>query len=673
MIIKSITLNNIRSYLNERIDLPEGSTLLAGDIGCGKSSILQAVEYALFGIQKGELTGTDLLRHGKDNGYIELICDINNKEIIINRTLKRTKTGVSQDSGFIVIDNKKEEKTTTEMRATILQLLGYPSDYQTKNPVIYRYTVYTPQEEIKKIITEDNRADILRKAFEIDRYSVIRNNAETLLTSLRQRKRDLDIASSNLERFKADSESMKTEKIEIENNTIQKKSDLKGMSTALTEDEIMLEEVVSKIRKFNLRMQIIIRKRTETRMLHERVEQLKRTSISNESKIKMLEQYLSKITDKKFADLDESTIKTNKMKKESQRTQLIEKASILRDEIRRLEKILEKGICESCGQSVSDKTEFSSKISSKNSELTSIVSEIEGLKKKIETIETKIKQYVEQSFEKRRYDEKKKEWEDCNKLMEENRKDVTSMEGTIETLEKELKEIAIDETDLKNLEIEERSLKTSITEKRTRIMQLEKMISSMESDIKNIEKDLERFSKEIREMTDNRKKSEYISNVTEWITTTLIPLTEAMEKGVMTSIQQSFNDFFQKWFNMLVSGEEMNVEIDESFAPIIEQNGYQTDFQNLSGGEKTSVAMAYRLALNKTINDLSGTIQTKDIIILDEPTDGFSSEQIDKIRDILEELGMKQTIIVSHEPKVDSFVDNVIRIQKENHVSRTID
>ena len=69
------------------------------------------------------------------------------------------------------------------------------------------------------------------------------------------------------------------------------------------------------------------------------------------------------------------------------------------------------------------------------------------------------------------------------------------------------------------------------------------------------------------------------------------------------------------------------------------------------------------------INDVIHTINTKDLLILDEPTDGFSTEQLDKVRDVLEKLNLRQTIIVSHESKIESFVENTIRISKDNHAS----
>jgi len=63
-------------------------------------------------------------------------------------------------------------------------------------------------------------------------------------------------------------------------------------------------------------------------------------------------------------------------------------------------------------------------------------------------------------------------------------------------------------------------------------------------------------------------------------------------------------------------------------------------------------------------------IKTRDIVILDEPTDGFSEQQLDKIRDVLQQLNVKQLIIVSHEQKIEGFVENIMRFKKVNGVSQ---
>ena len=149
-----------------------------------------------------------------------------------------------------------------------------------------------------------------------------------------------------------------------------------------------------------------------------------------------------------------------------------------------------------------------------------------------------------------------------------------------------------------------------------------------------------------------------------WIDELFVNLTSTMEKHVMVNIHSQFNELFKNWFDVLLEDESISVRVDEEFTPVIEQDGYETYVENLSGGEKTSAALSYRLALNKVINDIVADIKTKDIIMLDEPTDGFSAEQLDKVRSILDKLNIKQIILVSHESKIESFVDNVIRIQK---------
>ncbi len=108
--------------------------------------------------------------------------------------------------------------------------------------------------------------------------------------------------------------------------------------------------------------------------------------------------------------------------------------------------------------------------------------------------------------------------------------------------------------------------------------------------------------------------------------------------------------------------------IDESFRPIVEQDGYEQSLDYLSGGEKTSIALAYRLALN-TIVRKAATSMKSNLLILDEPTDGFSKEQLLKMREIFIELACPQVIVVSHEKELESFADQVFRVFKDQGTS----
>ena len=120
---------------------------------------------------------------------------------------------------------------------------------------------------------------------------------------------------------------------------------------------------------------------------------------------------------------------------------------------------------------------------------------------------------------------------------------------------------------------------------------------------------------------------------------------------------------------MLIS-DTLTARLDDDFSPIIEQKDYELDYSFLSGGERTAIALAYRLSLNQVINSLLSNIKTSNLVILDEPTDGFSASQLEKMREVLQELKTEQLILVSHEQKMEDFVDNIISVSTDGGVSR---
>src|SRR3989344_8522875 len=116
MLINSIKLNNIRSYIDKEINFDLGSTLLSGNIGSGKSTILLAMDFALFGLSKGIITGEALLRHGEKQGSVELNFTIDDKKIKIKRILKKSGDSVSQDSGYLMINDELFNLSPVELK-----------------------------------------------------------------------------------------------------------------------------------------------------------------------------------------------------------------------------------------------------------------------------------------------------------------------------------------------------------------------------------------------------------------------------------------------------------------------------------------------------------------------------------------------------------------------------
>ena len=253
MLLQQLKLKNIRSYTEETISFPPGSTLLAGDIGSGKSTILLAIEFGLFGTAHPDLPGEALLRKGSTQGSVELTFTLQGRTITIYRALKKEKEGVKQLPGYIITDHLKKDLMPVELKAEILQLLGYPEDFLTKKKnYIFRYTVYTPQEEMKLILQDDSefRLDSLRRIFNLDKYKIIRENVEYYLKQRRMQMKGWEEQLTPLAQLQLQLQALQEEQ-EREARSLQQASELlENLQADLQNQRTLLEKWESEQQQF---------------------------------------------------------------------------------------------------------------------------------------------------------------------------------------------------------------------------------------------------------------------------------------------------------------------------------------------------------------------------------------------------------------------------------------
>ncbi len=166
-----------------------------------------------------------------------------------------------------------------------------------------------------------------------------------------------------------------------------------------------------------------------------------------------------------------------------------------------------------------------------------------------------------------------------------------------------------------------------------------------------------------------KERFDEITECGEWLERFFIPTTKSIEKQVLLNILQNFNETYRRWYSILVDDPNKESRIDEDFAPTVEQDGFEQQVEYMSGGEKTSVALAYRLTLNSLIRKETDSMKSN-LLILDEPTDGFSKGQLERMREVLEDLESEQIVLVSHEKELETYVDHVFRVTKQDGVSR---
>jgi len=200
------------------------------------------------------------------------------------------------------------------------------------------------------------------------------------------------------------------------------------------------------------------------------------------------------------------------------------------------------------------------------------------------------------------------------------------------------------------------------------LMNKKENLAMRKTDFENNLKQIETFNKKIIELEEKVDRVAFTDQIGLWLNQHFIPSLVQIESQVLVSVKDEFNKLFQKWFYLLVEAGDIDIEIDEFFTPIVNQSGYRLEVDSLSGGEKTSIALAYRLALNEIIRRM--IMFDDNLLILDEPTDGFSKEQLVQIKHVLEELTAAQVIIVSHEKELEGFVETIFRVAKESEKSQ---
>jgi DNA repair protein SbcC/Rad50 len=178
---------------------------------------------------------------------------------------------------------------------------------------------------------------------------------------------------------------------------------------------------------------------------------------------------------------------------------------------------------------------------------------------------------------------------------------------------------------------------------------------------------LEDLARRQREREALDRQSAELGLLAEWIEGDFRNAMLELERRRLQQGRLQFERRFSQYFAALVEDPSLSARVDETFAPWVDIAGQATPAEALSGGERTALALAYRLALGRTVRD-AGRLALE-TLILDEPTEGFSQEQTLRMGDLLESLELPQVILVSHERQLEGIADRVVRVRKKDGVS----
>jgi len=670
MKIKSLQLKNVRSYSDEKIDFPNGNILFEGDIGSGKSTILLAIEFALFGLT-ADLPGANLLRTGQKQGGVTLTFESEGKDYKIYRSLIDKAGSIVQEQGYIIFDTERYNYSPKELRAKVLQILNFNEDVAPRSSSkFFRYAIFIPQEEIKTILNlkPTDRLQTLRKAFGVEDYKTSKENAQLLVREIKSK---IDTKKG----FFSDLEHLEKTFEESSDNLNEIQSKLSGSVTKIISKEKELTECEIKVKELQSQKEQIASLQSKLKNIQDNINYKASQLTSLESRFKQNENRLQdqqnqlnsfEKIEKPWLNEDQLRDKISELKQSFSNEQL--NFAKLQASVDNYKTLVEKEVCPTCEQKV-DSALFGEKIST-----------VERTKQEKEVLlketQIKLKDFENKLENLRKCLANEKQIQMLQNQIDERKKSIEHDSEEIKKIKEEIQKLNIEDQESKKEFEKLNEFVTNfdkLTAERTKInSELQQLISEKASHsqrMKDIIDMKEKLAEQIVQKKVAKKRKEELDQTVMWVQDFFIPTLDSIEKHVMYSLNTEFNSQFRYWFNLLMESSEIRVDVDETFTPQIEQNGYTLDVNALSGGEKTSVALSYRLALNNLVKQICSSLKSN-LLIMDEPTDGFSKEQLSKIKDVLESLDCEQTIIVSHERELESFVDSIFRIEKEGHRSK---
>ena len=127
MIIKSISLKNFRNHAEYHLDFKPTTTLILGENGCGKTSVLEAI-YILTQGKSFRATDPDIIKRDTDFYYIEL--EYKNGEKIIASYDRKSKTYKIKDKKTKRLSNKNKYPIILFLPSDLNLITGSPSRHR---------------------------------------------------------------------------------------------------------------------------------------------------------------------------------------------------------------------------------------------------------------------------------------------------------------------------------------------------------------------------------------------------------------------------------------------------------------------------------------------------------------------------------------------------------------
>ncbi|HID08681.1 TPA: SMC family ATPase, partial [Candidatus Micrarchaeota archaeon] len=175
IMIRRVVLHNWKSHYRTTVEFEEGTNVIVGINGAGKSSVLEGIYFALFGPPEKKGFYERVLREGEKEGYVEVTFSHGGKTYTVKRWFDRR----GQRDARLEGDERVITSRPRDVDEKIVRILGMDGK-------MFRDAVYARQNEMASILLDSKRRkEMIDEMIEISEFSRVRDAVVALRNRLR--------------------------------------------------------------------------------------------------------------------------------------------------------------------------------------------------------------------------------------------------------------------------------------------------------------------------------------------------------------------------------------------------------------------------------------------------------------------------------------------------------
>jgi len=689
--ITTIELGDFLSHSQTRLEFGNGVTVFVGQNGAGKSSIIDAITFALFG-QHTRKSNKGLIKRGANQGFAKVEFNINGKQYqavrkIDNKGGLAAKFSENVNDEFLQIAAGERKQFGESMTQEVEKIIGLGFEKLKIASIVQ-------QGELNAIIKAKPKEfkELLNAIIGIDKLDVASEAMKIIIKNFREKIRDekgyddthIDILLRELQKFMAELEESKPQKEELVLKQVELQKEVSSLRAKL--------EIESpKIDKIN---QLELRKKELQLYAKEAIQEIQREIAEKEHKIRDCEGCFEHIRLKNDLELKMERIELAVEENQKRIQELTGKVASLKEKQALAEKIqLKDNKCPVCDSKVEKLNPLFQEEHLKQ--------EIVSIKEQIISAEKERILYNQKrtEFSKRLQDVRNaeatlrahaiKDQDDIRKIQGEIKFKKENIQKIPSSINGNLLEISQIDSNAKRmfeiitkLEQETRgfdedeflNLKKLINEKQTILSQTDQYLGAIIEKISKYEEQIKTTQKIVSDLKIVKKYIEKLEIIQMNIFSRDGPVAMSLRSWALNTISIKSSEYLT-----LLNTKIQRIALSEKARDIsitCYSKSEMLDLESLSGGEQVSVALALRLGMASLLG-----ASNLNLMILDEPTTHLDAERKKALVGVLSQLSdianigkPMQFIIITHDSEIfeDSNVERIYKFESTEHGSKVI-